>query len=82
MSGLLASLHYMLVVLALGASILTLVLESRVTTKLYKYYYKETPEERERQYLGDLLVQPKKYKRSKSLCAGRLSARKTQKIIR
>lgn len=59
MSGLLASLHYMLVVLALGASILTLVLESRVTTKLYQYYYKETPEERERQYLGDLLVQPR-----------------------
>src|SRR5258706_3531986 len=62
MSGLLASLHYMLVVLALGAAILTLVLESRVTTKLYKYYYKETPEERERQYLGDLLVQPKNTK--------------------
>jgi ATP-binding cassette subfamily B protein len=62
MSGLLASLHYMLVVLALGASILTLVLESRVTTKLYKYYYKETPEERERQYLGDLLVQPRNTK--------------------
>jgi ATP-binding cassette subfamily B protein len=62
MSGLLASLHYLLVVLALGASILTLVLESRVTTKLYKYYYKETPEERERQYLGDLLVQPRNTK--------------------
>ncbi len=62
MAGLLASLHYLLVVLALGASILTLVLESRVTTKLYKYYYKETPEERERQYLGDLLVQPKNTK--------------------
>jgi ATP-binding cassette, subfamily B, bacterial len=62
MSGLLASLHYMLVVLALGASILTLILESRVTTKLYKYYYKETPEERERQYIGDLLVQPRNTK--------------------
>ncbi len=62
MSGLLASLHYLLVVLALGASVLTLVLESRVTTRLYKYYYKETPEERERQYLGDLLVQPKNTK--------------------
>jgi len=62
MSGLLARLHYLLVVLALGASILTLILESRVTTKLYRYYYKETPEERERQYLGDLLVQPKNTK--------------------
>src|ERR1051325_7771636 len=62
MSGLLASLHYILVVLALGASFLTLILESRVTTKLYKYYYKETPEEMERQYLGDLLVQPRNTK--------------------
>jgi ATP-binding cassette, subfamily B, bacterial len=62
MAGLLASLHYILVVLALGASFLTLILESRVTTKLYKYYYKETPEERERQYLGDLLVQPRNTK--------------------
>jgi len=39
-----------------------LALESRTTTKLYKYFYKETPEERERQYLGDLLVQPKNTK--------------------
>jgi len=62
MAGLLASLNYILVVLALGAAFLTLVLESRVTTKLYKYFYKETPEERERQYLGDLLVQPRNTK--------------------
>jgi ATP-binding cassette subfamily B protein len=39
-----------------------LALESRVTTRLYKYFYKETPEERERQYLGDLMVQPKNTK--------------------
>ena len=62
MAGLLASLHYILVVLALGAAFLSLALESRVTTKLYKYFYKETPEERERQYLGDLLVQPRNTK--------------------
>lgn len=62
MSGLLASLHYFLVILALGAAFLSLGLESRTTTKLYKYFYKETPEERERQYLGDLLVQPKNTK--------------------
>jgi ATP-binding cassette subfamily B protein len=62
MAGLLASLHYMLVVLALGAAFLSMLLESRVTTRLYKYFYKETPEERERQYLGDLLVQPRNTK--------------------
>jgi len=59
MAGLLASLHYILVVLALGAAFLSLALESRVTSKLYKYFYEETPDERERQYLGDLLVQPR-----------------------
>lgn len=62
MAGLLASLHYILVVLALGAALLSLLIESRVTTRLYKYFYKETPEERERQYLGDLMVQPKNTK--------------------
>ena len=59
MSSLLASLHYVLVVLALAAAFLSLALESRVTSKLYSYFYKETPEERERGYLGDLLVQPR-----------------------
>jgi ABC-type multidrug transport system fused ATPase/permease subunit len=59
MAGLLASLHYILVVLALAAAVLTLVIESRVTSKLYKYFYKETPEERERGYIGELLVEPR-----------------------
>src|SRR5882724_5946932 len=59
MASLLASLHYALVILALGAAALSLALESRVTSKLYAFFYKETPEERERGYLGDLLVQPR-----------------------
>jgi ATP-binding cassette subfamily B protein len=50
MASLLASLHWLLVVLAL---------ERRVTTKLYEFFYNETPEERERGYLSDLLVQPR-----------------------
>jgi ATP-binding cassette subfamily B protein len=59
MAGLLASLHWVLVVLALTAALLSLALERRVTAKLYEFFYKETPEEREREYLGDLLVQPR-----------------------
>src|SRR5689334_11753250 len=59
MAGLLASLHWILVVLALAAAVLSLLLERRVTARLYEYFYKETPEEREREYLGDLLVQPR-----------------------
>jgi ATP-binding cassette, subfamily B, bacterial len=59
MASLLASLHYVLVVLALAAALLTLALERRVTSRLYEFFYKETPEEREREYLGDLLAQPR-----------------------
>ena len=59
MATLLASLHYVLVVLALGAAALSLLLERQVTSKLYEFFYKETPEEREREYMGDLLAQPR-----------------------
>ncbi|HEY7058223.1 MAG TPA: ABC transporter ATP-binding protein, partial [Vicinamibacterales bacterium] len=59
MATILASLHYVLVLLAIGAALLSLALERQMTTKLYEYFYKETPEEREREYLGDLLVQPR-----------------------
>src|SRR4029453_17961365 len=62
MASLLASLHYVLVILALAAAILSLILERRVTSRLYEFFYKETPEEREREYLGDLLVQPRSTK--------------------
>ena len=62
MAGLLASLHWVLVVLAMAAALLSLALERRVTAKLYEFFYKETPEEREREYLGDLLVQPRNTK--------------------
>jgi len=62
MASLLASLHYALVFLSIGAAILSLAIESRITSKLYEFYYKETPEERERGYLADLLVQPRNTK--------------------
>src|SRR6266516_872461 len=62
MASLLASLHYLLVILALAAAVLSLALERRVTSRLYEFFYKETPEEREREYLGDLLVQPRSTK--------------------
>ena len=66
MATLLASLHYILVVLALAAALLTLALERRVTSRMYEFFYKETPEEREREYLGDLLVQPRTSKEIRS----------------
>jgi ATP-binding cassette subfamily B protein len=62
MATLLASLHYVLVVLALASAVLSVVLERRVTARLYEFFYKETQEEREREYLGELLVQPRNTK--------------------
>jgi len=59
MASLLASLHYVLVVLALAAAVLSLALERRITSRLYEFFYKETPEERERGYISDLLAQPR-----------------------
>jgi ATP-binding cassette subfamily B protein len=59
MATLLASLHWALVLLALAAAGLSLLLERRNTTRMYEYFYKETPEEREREYLGNLLVEAK-----------------------
>ncbi|HTR28411.1 MAG TPA: ABC transporter ATP-binding protein [Puia sp.] len=70
MAGLLASLHWLLVVLALAASFVSLAIESRVTAKLYKYYYKETPEERERQYIGDMFVQSRTIKEIRAYVLG------------
>jgi ATP-binding cassette subfamily B protein len=70
MAGLLASLHYLLVVLALLASALSLTIESRITSRLYKYFYKETPEERERQYLGDMFPQPRYIKEIRAFVLG------------
>jgi ATP-binding cassette subfamily B protein len=62
MATLLASLHWLLVVLALAAAVMTLLLERRMTVRMYEFFYKETPEEREREYLSDLLVQPRSTK--------------------
>jgi ATP-binding cassette, subfamily B, bacterial len=59
MATLLASLHWVLVLLALLAALLSLVIERRVTSRLYEFFYRETPEEREREYMGDLLAQPR-----------------------
>ena len=82
MAALLASLHYVLVVLALAAAVLSLALERRVTSRMYEFFYKETPEEREREYLGDLLVQPRTHQGNPRVRAGRLPARPAPQTLR
>lgn len=80
MAGLLASLHWLLVILALATSLLSLLIESRVTTRLYKYFYQETPEERERNYIGDLLIQPRTTKEIKAYVLADYLLERHQKI--
>lgn len=59
MTSLLASLHYMLIILAVAATAVSLFIERRVVTGLYELSLRETPEEREREYVSNLLVQPR-----------------------
>lgn len=59
MASLLASLHFVLVIFAIVGALLSVALERRVTARFYEFSYKETPKERERQYLADLLVNPR-----------------------
>src|SRR5215469_14434646 len=70
MASLLASLHVVLVVLALAAAGLSLLLERRVTSRLYEFFYKEAPEERERQYIGDMFILPKSIKEIRAFVLG------------
>src|SRR4051812_8076655 len=58
MASLLASLSAVLVVLALASAVIALLIEGRVTLRMYEFFYRETPDEREREYIADLLVQP------------------------
>src|SRR6184192_4155587 len=80
MATLLLSLHWVLVVLALGAALLSLLLERRITSRLYEFYYKETPEERERGYLGDLLVQPRTTKEIRAYVLAEYLLRRHQNL--
>lgn len=59
MSGLLASLHHILVVLALTSALVSVAIERGITKQLYSFIYRETPEARERDYLAELLMQPR-----------------------
>ncbi|HLF69578.1 MAG TPA: ABC transporter ATP-binding protein, partial [Actinomycetota bacterium] len=59
MLGLLLTLHPLLVVMSLLSVIPSLTIQRRVTRKIYKFFFTNTPEERERDYIADLVSQPK-----------------------
>jgi ATP-binding cassette subfamily B protein len=62
MSSLLANLHYVLFFLAAIAAFLSLAIESRLNARLYAFNFRETEEDRERAYLGDIMTQPRNSK--------------------
>ena len=66
MVGMLASLHYVLLILTLVSAFFSLLIEGKISSRLYQCYYHETPEERERQYVADLFVQPRTNKEIKA----------------
>jgi ATP-binding cassette, subfamily B, bacterial len=58
MIGLLASLHPLLVVLSLASVAPWIAIQRRITRKIYEFHFSMTAEDRERQYMVDLLTKP------------------------
>lgn len=70
MLGILASLNPLLVGLV-GVSVLpSIFVQKRMTARLYSFWWDETPEDRERVYLGELLHQPRSAKELRSFNLG------------
>lgn len=82
MMGLLATLHWALVMLSVFAAVISLLLERRVTRRMYDLHYQEAPEERERAYLGDLLVQPRHAKEVRANALAEYLIRRHQTLSR
>jgi len=70
MLGILFSLHPILVVLVLVTVLPGIVVQQRVNRKIYAFWWKETPDDREREYLGELLSSPRASKELRSFSLG------------
>jgi ATP-binding cassette subfamily B protein len=66
MLGILFSLHPVLVALVLISIAPVVVIQQRVNKKIYGFWWVETPEDRERTYLSELLSQPRTAKEIRS----------------
>jgi ATP-binding cassette subfamily B protein len=79
MLGILFSLHPVLVLLVLISIAPVLVMQHRVNRQVYSFWWVETPEDRERTYLSELLSQPRTAKEIRSFnLVGYLGARHRQ----
>ncbi|HVE94907.1 MAG TPA: ABC transporter ATP-binding protein [Acidimicrobiales bacterium] len=70
MLGILLSLHPILVALVLLTVLPGILIQQRVNKRIYAFWWKETPEDRERDYLGDLLSAPRTAKELRSFSLG------------
>src|SRR5688572_26418312 len=59
MLGVLFTLHPILVGLVLLSILPALLVQQRINKKIYSFWWVETPEDRERQYLGELMSLPR-----------------------
>jgi ATP-binding cassette subfamily B protein len=66
MLGILFSLHPLLVVLVLASILPAIVMQQRVNKQIYSFWWVETPDDRERGYLSELLSQPRTSKEIRS----------------
>ena len=66
MLGILFSLHPVLVLLVLVSILPVIVIQQRVNKQIYAFWWVETPDDRERGYLSELLSQPRTSKEIRS----------------
>ena len=66
MLGILFSLHPVLVLLVLVSILPAILIQQRVNKKIYSFWWVETPDDRERGYLSELLSQPRTSKEIRS----------------
>ena len=70
MLGILASLTPLLVALVVVSVLPNVLIQKRMTARLYSFWWDETPEDRERVYLGELLHLPRTAKEMRSFNLG------------
>src|SRR5579884_863812 len=70
MLGILASLNPLLVALVAFSVVPNVLIQKRMTARLYAFWWDETPEDRERVYLGELLHLPRTAKELRSFHLG------------
>ena len=76
MLGILFSLHPILVALVIVSILPAILIQQRINKQIYSFWWVETPEDRERTYISELMSQPRTSKEIRSFgLVGHLGAR-------